>query len=1174
MNIKSTITTSLFMLMFLVAFSTSAFSQTVINQNGDFSDATEGQTDEITNWLLEGTDHADFEVVTDPDDPNNLVLQVTLTDIDGINAWAVQAMNTGTMFTEGEDYQVSFRVRGDQDGTIQLDAGDGGQLWGQQITGGEWHTLETGVFTPTEDNDGERLIAIHFAHENNADEYVFYIDDIQVVHHESDDNGNGDNDTDPVTEIVNVNGDFTGAEIGQTTGITNWVLEGSDLADYEVIADPDNADNRILQATITNIEGAENPWNIQPLHVDVPMEEGEEYIITARIKYDNAGGGSAGSVSVDAEGDLPAVYGRDISSGEWEVIELSPFTGDADRLFQVGIHLGAATHANGDILYIDYLLVEKVEEADDNGDNGENGEDDESLAPNPPHAIGDIINYNGSFQHSELGETEPVSWTVTANAGSQVAVVDDAADEDGRALEFNVNHTGNTNWYENEVVNEPIHVLEGDILRMTVSLKADTDDRIARFYLGMPESGGWERARGWDTPELSLTDEWQEFTFEHTVTANNATHGMRAGIEFNSAVNDEATILIDNLQVEKIGVGEAQQRVPVIVEAESGELGDEWEVLEDGGTTYIVITTDFNETTGSAAYPGENRTASYTVSFPAEGDYDLYARVRVGAGNFDDDSFFEPHGFGEKDPSNAEDWFNVNGLAAAGYDDPDAVVRDAGGLGSEVWKWVNVSRNAFQGDTTQTFTVEGDLTKIFQIGAREDGQEIDKFAFGKSDLYFTVANLDNMEAGSDTDPRDIPVHTAPIADGKEKWLGNIYSSSQIEDFEVYWNQVTAENAGKWGSVESSRGNYNWTELDASYNLAKDNGFPYRFHILTWGGQQPDWINDLSTEEQLVAIEEWYDAVAERYPDMEYVEVVNEGSNGHQLPDGQSGSANYIEALGGTGDTGHDWIITAFEMARDRFPESKLMINDYNIVCSHSVSWCSNNAVNYRNIIEDLMERDLIDVIGVQAHAFSTMGSTEQIINSLDYLAETGLPIQATEMDIDGAPGESNEESDQAQLENMQRIFPAFWEHPAVEGVTFWGWRPGLWRQDQDAFLIRSSGVERPALTWLREYVEETDLSVSNEIVEGESPMQFRLYDNYPNPFNPTTQIRYDIARTSDVSVRVYDVLGRQVQTLVNTQQSPGTYTLTFDASNLSSGVYFYRIQTDSFVDVKQMMLVK
>ncbi len=373
-----------------------------------------------------------------------------------------------------------------------------------------------------------------------------------------------------------------------------------------------------------------------------------------------------------------------------------------------------------------------------------------------------------------------------------------------------------------------------------------------------------------------------------------------------------------------------------------------------------------------------------------------------------------------------------------------------------------------------------------------------------------------------------------------------------------------ENGAAWKAPAM-----NWSEMDAAYDLAKDNGFPIRFHILIWGGQQPGWINDLSTTEQEEEIKEWMDAVAERYPDLDYVEVVNEGSNSHQLPDGQSGDANYIEALGGTGETGHDWIITAFEWAKERFPNAKLMINDYGIMGNISAT------TNYINIIEDLQERDLIDVIGVQSHAFSIVSSLpSDIKRTLDMLGETGLPIQATEMDIDGDPEGTEAESDSVQLARYQRIFPVFWEHPAVEGVTLWGWRPGLWRDDQEAYIVRADGEERPAIQWLRTYVDTVDINVSNEPLESTLPDNFELSQNYPNPFNPTTQIQYSIPRASDVSIRVYDITGRMVQTLVDNRQSAGTHTVRFNASSLASGVYFYRLEAGSFTNVKRMMLIK
>ncbi len=84
----------------------------------------------------------------------------------------------------------------------------------------------------------------------------------------------------------------------------------------------------------------------------------------------------------------------------------------------------------------------------------------------------------------------------------------------------------------------------------------------------------------------------------------------------------------------------------------------------------------------------------------------------------------------------------------------------------------------------------------------------------------------------------------------------------------------------------------------------------------------------------------------------------------------------------------------------------------------------------------------------------------------------------------------------------------------------------------------------------------------------------QLNQNYPNPFNPLTKIKYQIAKNSFVTLKVYDVLGRKVETLVNEKQTAETYEVTFSGVKYSSGIYFYRIQADSFTDVKKMVLVK
>lgn len=385
-------------------------------------------------------------------------------------------------------------------------------------------------------------------------------------------------------------------------------------------------------------------------------------------------------------------------------------------------------------------------------------------------------------------------------------------------------------------------------------------------------------------------------------------------------------------------------------------------------------------------------------------------------------------------------------------------------------------------------------------------------------------------AGTLDPPDDDCPETAPIAAGNDKFLGSAYSRSQANCFASYWNQVTPENGGKWGSVEFTRDNMVWTEADEAYALAKENGFPFKWHVLIWGNQQPSWIENLPAEEQLEEIKEWYQAIADRYPDIDYIEVVNEPL--HDPPNqAGSGGGNYINALGGSGTTGWDWILEAFRLAREYFPNAKLMLNDYNIINNDA------STTDYLEIIALLQAEELIDQIGVQAHAFTTTyGSASMMQNNLDRLAASGLPIYVTELDIDGA-------DDQVQLEEYQRVFPVLWEHPAVKGITLWGYRPGMWRTDQGAFLIENDGsTERPALVWLRGYVEST-------VGVREKPGDAQHITLYPNPLSSGA---LKIKGVDDIRVvQLFDLTGRLLQhikmdgdqLILKNELAPGMYLL-------------------------------
>jgi len=94
----------------------------------------------------------------------------------------------------------------------------------------------------------------------------------------------------------------------------------------------------------------------------------------------------------------------------------------------------------------------------------------------------------------------------------------------------------------------------------------------------------------------------------------------------------------------------------------------------------------------------------------------------------------------------------------------------------------------------------------------------------------------------------------------------------------------------------------------------------------------------------------------------------------------------------------------------------------------------------------------------------------------------------------------------------------------------------------------------------------------NEI--GELPTNYYLAQNYPNPFNPSTKITYSIPQSSKVVIKVFDLLGNEIETLVNEEKTTGTYEITWYATGLPSGVYFYRIQAGDFIQTKKMVLMK
>jgi endo-1,4-beta-xylanase len=247
------------------------------------------------------------------------------------------------------------------------------------------------------------------------------------------------------------------------------------------------------------------------------------------------------------------------------------------------------------------------------------------------------------------------------------------------------------------------------------------------------------------------------------------------------------------------------------------------------------------------------------------------------------------------------------------------------------------------------------------------------------------------------------------------------------------------------------------------------------------------------------------------------------------------------------------------------PNAKLLLNDYGIINSNSATTA------YLQIINLLQARNLIDGIGVQGHRFELEGVDTAIISAnLDRLAATGLPVYISEFDL-GNPGNSGTPDDNQQLTLYQRVFPVLWKHPGVKGITLWGYIEGLTWQTS-CYLVRATGTARPALLWMAQFVQSNPSGVDGN--GSTAPSSFALAQNFPNPFNPSTTIRYDILKASKVELTVFDILGRKVRTLVSGVQAPGHYSVTMDGRDLASGVYFYRLVAGTFTATKKLMLLK
>ncbi len=369
-----------------------------------------------------------------------------------------------------------------------------------------------------------------------------------------------------------------------------------------------------------------------------------------------------------------------------------------------------------------------------------------------------------------------------------------------------------------------------------------------------------------------------------------------------------------------------------------------------------------------------------------------------------------------------------------------------------------------------------------------------------------------------------------LADGAAKFVGNISVDGEVpSDFAKYWNQITPEYECLWVQIEKNRGEYDFSKCDAIYNWAKENGVLFKFNTLVRGSRYPGWVSQLNVEETKDAITAWFDAVAEHYPDLEMIDVVTEAGRSatNQYHSGFGRGNLFIDALGGDNDGDYNFVTTAFKMARERWPKAILIYNDYN-----TFQWQRDVGINLINTIKK--NGAPVDGYGMQGHDLMATGSSPTNCLNFNilkkYLQEiidsTQIPLFITEYDIATL-------DDEIQKRCYSEQIPLFMEEEHIAGITLWGYIYGkTWAscnaREQGCSGIIRDGIDRPAMTWLKEYFnfqEDSTTAINGRVhLQANTLQAYDVFDLNGNRLGRLRAYTMDEAvsilkNTSDIKVQ-------------------------------------------------------
>ncbi|WP_082373364.1 endo-1,4-beta-xylanase [Nocardia sp. NRRL S-836] len=300
----------------------------------------------------------------------------------------------------------------------------------------------------------------------------------------------------------------------------------------------------------------------------------------------------------------------------------------------------------------------------------------------------------------------------------------------------------------------------------------------------------------------------------------------------------------------------------------------------------------------------------------------------------------------------------------------------------------------------------------------------------------------------------------PLKSVTHRWVGSAVAAGPLADEPDYravltreFDSVTPENEMKWGVVEATRGQYDWSGADAIVSYAKRTGKSVRGHTLVWHSQLPDWVDDLEPAELRSTVKQRIKTAVSRFKGkIRAWDVVNEAFN----EDGTRRETVFQQKLG------DGYIAEAFRLAHAADPRAKLYINDYNIEGVNAKS----TAVY--ELVRTLKKQGVpIQGVGIQTHLALQYGFPTSMRENIERFAKLGVDVAITEADV-----RIPQPTDAAKLEAQADYYQQAWDacHAVRRCVEFttWGftdrhsWVPGVFPGEDDACLFDENLRPKPA----------------------------------------------------------------------------------------------------------------